>query len=600
MKKYELVKNMMRSIFAAPEGKAIFCADFASVEARIVLWMGGEEEAIQMLNDGVDIYVEMAKNIDTKNPDRQLGKQVILGCFANAMIPTKNRVSHILDIKSGDLVWNGDKWVSHNKVKFQGYKHVEYFEGLMSTSDHLFAFGEKDWGALWWLKENTEYLKKVKEWGIWKSSDTFGVKGVDSCPIARDVHATLRSSTIHTLLILEKLRIADYVDGRNPESHNQNLEDTTLSSRMLQTAKDGVIDTPQSCQDVTLILQRLINIMGDEESLLSLLGTIEKHFSEILYKNQDGKTLLWSLIGSTIMGIIQMRIQGLLPDLETSEIHEDLYRSVTTVLDMVVMNLEISSAPKCSILAQSVAGVKKAWTGKIWSDIMLPVFDLINVEDGNRFEVCVGESTIVAHNCGFGMGPKTFMTTCQSYKMDVSKYLAERSIKAYRDKYAGVKRAWYAFGTAFESAMRTGEGEVSGVQFRKEIIFNREAVTMQFFSGRKMTFWEPSYCAGKYGPAIQYRKKIAGNAMVMSQTWGGDIFQSFVQGTARDLMVLGARKAQEAGFDIFATVHDEAIALGDKDRDEEEFRKAFSHIPDWAEGCPIDSSVWKGYFYRKD
>jgi DNA polymerase len=50
------------------------------------MWFAGEEEALQMFRDGVDIYKAMAAYVlnkpieDITKQDRQLGKQIILGC----------------------------------------------------------------------------------------------------------------------------------------------------------------------------------------------------------------------------------------------------------------------------------------------------------------------------------------------------------------------------------------------------------------------------------------------------------------------------------------------------------------------------------------
>ena len=54
---------------------------------------------------------------------------------------------------------------------------------------------------------------------------------------------------------------------------------------------------------------------------------------------------------------------------------------------------------------------------------------------------------------------------------------------------------------------------------------------------------------------------------VRTSTYGGDLFQSFVQAIARDIMKDGMANVESAGFDPILEVHDEVGAEGDEDRD---------------------------------
>lgn len=72
------------SIIAAP-GKTLFVADYASIEARVVLWLAEDEDGLNLFRRGEDPYCDMATDI-YKRPitkadadERQLGKAVILG-----------------------------------------------------------------------------------------------------------------------------------------------------------------------------------------------------------------------------------------------------------------------------------------------------------------------------------------------------------------------------------------------------------------------------------------------------------------------------------------------------------------------------------------
>jgi len=67
--------------------KPLFDADYAAIEARIVCWLAGQEDALEEYRQGLDRYKTMASFIFNvpyaevnKHPQRFIGKQTILGC----------------------------------------------------------------------------------------------------------------------------------------------------------------------------------------------------------------------------------------------------------------------------------------------------------------------------------------------------------------------------------------------------------------------------------------------------------------------------------------------------------------------------------------
>lgn len=65
----------------------LFDADYAAIEARIVCWLAGQEDALEEYRQGIDRYKLMASVIYgipvdqvNKHPQRFIGKQTVLGC----------------------------------------------------------------------------------------------------------------------------------------------------------------------------------------------------------------------------------------------------------------------------------------------------------------------------------------------------------------------------------------------------------------------------------------------------------------------------------------------------------------------------------------
>lgn len=81
------LSHALRGAIVASAGKNLYVADFAAIEARVLLWMAQDEEALEIFRSGRDIYMEMASSIygypvtdkDKQKTERALGKVAILG-----------------------------------------------------------------------------------------------------------------------------------------------------------------------------------------------------------------------------------------------------------------------------------------------------------------------------------------------------------------------------------------------------------------------------------------------------------------------------------------------------------------------------------------
>lgn len=72
----EAVSQSLRSVIAAPPGFEIIGGDFSAVEARVVAWLAGQEDVLELFRAGIDVYVYAAKRVNSN--DRQLGKVCVL------------------------------------------------------------------------------------------------------------------------------------------------------------------------------------------------------------------------------------------------------------------------------------------------------------------------------------------------------------------------------------------------------------------------------------------------------------------------------------------------------------------------------------------
>lgn len=81
----EVLAHALRGAIIPSAGHELFVADYAAIEARVVLWLAQDEDALDIFRRGEDIYCEMASSIYNRKVtkedkvERGLGKIAILG-----------------------------------------------------------------------------------------------------------------------------------------------------------------------------------------------------------------------------------------------------------------------------------------------------------------------------------------------------------------------------------------------------------------------------------------------------------------------------------------------------------------------------------------
>ena len=82
----KILSSIIRPTIIASPGKKLICADFASIEARVLAWLAGEEWVLEAYRKDVDLYVRAAAKIyhihekQVSPAQRQIGKVSILAC----------------------------------------------------------------------------------------------------------------------------------------------------------------------------------------------------------------------------------------------------------------------------------------------------------------------------------------------------------------------------------------------------------------------------------------------------------------------------------------------------------------------------------------
>lgn len=80
------LSHALRGAIIPTPGHQLFVADYASIEARVLLWLADDEPHLEMFRQGADMYLVMAEKIyghrctkDAHPKERQVGKTAVLG-----------------------------------------------------------------------------------------------------------------------------------------------------------------------------------------------------------------------------------------------------------------------------------------------------------------------------------------------------------------------------------------------------------------------------------------------------------------------------------------------------------------------------------------
>ncbi len=589
----DLISTCLRGMIISSPGHDLISADLNAIEARIVMWLAEQEDAILAYLNNEDNYVKMAAYLNDKpeadvtKAERQLGKQVILGCFAeDTLVLTDSGWKAISDVSVVDRLWDGVQWVHHKGVIFQGWKTTIPNMGVRATPEHKVLSGGQwvEWQTLLTnpslaqLALSTGNLPSLGgtegliNWGeVW---DTIHGSGV-----LADTKGLL---TEDTLLLGIQRGATPVPKERAGELPLKNIGSTTTYALTSNTVRGCLTGYPLASRDVvTPKIPTFITTAAEELKLHRNGLKTEETFSSTYARLTVGTTQFLSLIASTLIKDTKQVIYDLFRDPKTCAI-EELYR--------VYKNASKSLSQKT------------------------PVYDLWDVGPNNRFTILTSQGPLIVHNCGFSMGAEKFLATCIGYGMDVSPELASKAVKAYREKYSKVPTMWKNYENAAIDAVITCEPQYAN-KVTWEYNKKRDVLYCILPSGRSLSYVSPrieqrdmTFFDRKTNkmktvkkPSLTYLTvSSVGNQWVRNHTYGGHLTENIAQAIARDCLVEGLFRLEKKKYLTIMTVHDEVVAqVPEGYGSVEELESLLSISPDWAPDLPIKAEGWRAKRYRK-
>jgi DNA polymerase len=201
------------------------------------------------------------------------------------------------------------------------------------------------------------------------------------------------------------------------------------------------------------------------------------------------------------------------------------------------------------------------------------------------------------------MGAGRFIESAAAYGVSISGPEAKSVVDDYRGSYAEIPKFWYALESAAVSAVQT-PGRVFWAGPIAYCVVGR-TLYAKLPSGRKIAYSDPQvkHEQTQWGerPKLSYMTVDAKTKRwVLESTYGGKLCENVVQGVARDFLVVGLFRCEDAGYPVIFHVHDEIvcevpIGFGSV----AEVEKLMTTLPKWGDRCPLAAEGFESERYRK-
>jgi hypothetical protein len=443
----KLTASTVRGCIVPTPGNKLVVADYSNVEGRGLAWLAGEGEALKTFRSGLDIYCVTAGKMFGMDPDRikehrkdlrQIGKACL---HRNTQVLTDSGFKDIVAVCETDKVWNGKKWVNTSGAKFMGWRPVISVDGVQMTKDHRIL--SNSWMEAKQLVSNEFMLLRALELGsdAWlsfvNSQDVTGTANflpsanVGGC---QGVSCLITSGTVGQ-------RSATYVQKKQQNGIEKNTFATKTPCKMTPTGQGCSTDYRRQSADATTRRIDRTRVMEAAASLYLTAGAqINGHSCCTPRPWMVGMTPSWRWTAKTM-------IAGMNPATFDSSVAPK-----TATIGDKCAHCNISMMPRCAVLRNS----NGSW------QLCEPVYDLINVEEGNQFLIRSDSGFLIAHNCelglGYGGGVAAFLTFAKNLGLDLYA-MAETMAGTFPDHIWAAAKKGYEYARIQEKNKRGFAGK---------------------------------------------------------------------------------------------------------------------------------------------
>ena len=207
----------------------------------------------------------------------------------------------------------------------------------------------------------------------------------------------------------------------------------------------------------------------------------------------------------------------------------------------------------------------------------------------------------------FGQGAKGLIKYADGMGVKLTEVQSKNAVDSYRASYPKVKNLWAACeAAAIDAIQNPGIAKAANSKIKLKVA--KDALWMLLPSGRLICWQRPEvemlttpWGSQKLGITVHsqntYTREWKRNPLI-----GSSIFQSAVQGTARDFLAHSMMQLEDAGYEVVNSIHDEVLLIVDEGNGEaalEDAIRIMTTPPDWASDFPLAAEGWHGKRYRK-
>ena len=226
-------------------------------------------------------------------------------------------------------------------------------------------------------------------------------------------------------------------------------------------------------------------------------------------------------------------------------------------------------------------------------------------EDVTKDQRQVAKSAVLG--AMFGQGAKGLVKYAEGMGVTINETKAKAAVNSYRDSYSKVRDLWYECERAAIKAIDT-PGITIRVGSKLALWTKKDVLWLKLPSGRHICWQRPKFelvttpwGEEKMGVTVHsqstYTRQWGRNSLI-----GSSIFQSAVQGTARDFLADATLNITKFGYEVINLIHDEVLLLVDEAGSEaalEDVMKIMTTPPAWASDFPLAAEGWVNKRYKK-
>lgn len=566
----------LRLSILAPKGHVVAVQDSGQIEARVNGWLWGQHDLLDAFRaadagTGRDAYCNFGDHIygreitKADKMERFVGK-VCLG--PGAIVLTSHGLKSIIDVRSTDLLWDGESWVQHEGLVDQGKRTTLSYRGLSATPDHEIL---TEHGWLEWQEVLTDpsLIQSALSLATLPSCDGSTTRPRTAGPGATDPSADVPAvpKTWSMSAVSSRDALLAAMRALRSQQAPSDTGSTGMLCRMTSIAHACLIACRQQLADVVTRAMRPLSIMASEASQCILAGLPT---------------------GPSSCGMSRLSLAGTSPS-----------SSLTGSITIVGTGLATSgSQPRPSTPGTSESSQTSSSASAI-SKQTTQTYDLANAGPNHQFTVMTDDGPVIVHNCvlglGFQMGAPKFQLTLAKgalggppvyFELDRCKAI----VNTYRMKNWAIVQGWDICKRIIEDMAAGRQGAHGPINWEKETIWLPNGMALKYPDLRKSKNEENGWDEWSY-QAKDQRKKI----------YGGLLCENIVQALAR-IIVAWQMLAISRKYRVVMTTHDEVVAIakiaqGQKCVDF--MAKCMSTAPAWCSTIPLNCEGGFDFNYSK-